>query len=702
MMAYRLLSVFLFLLFTVQADANSPLREYAKGSFSETYSEIKDEIVDAILSQRDEETLSDEELEDLEETLSRYHESPIDLNGSRLRDQLEDLRFLNFSQIESLCRYVYEYGPIQTLHELSLVKDLRQQDLRNLLPFIEIGSSRGERQRFGWRRALREGKYEVVSKYRRTVETRLGYTDTAYKKGGRAYLGSPDYVGARVRYHYADRIYVGLAMEKDPGEQFWNDSIKGFDSYNFYVQLDRPLRHVSTLCLGDFNVQWGRGLVVNTFFNTGIQDMLYSGLSSYSRIRRFSGWSERPRFRGVATELSFGNHVSLFLLGSHYEGSASVSKQGTFTHLLTDGYHRTLSELHHKDSVIANSLGSRLQLRWRNAEWGMNVLNTHFSKMCVPTNQEYASRQFYGQDAFGASTDYRAQWRRMSFSGEVATDKNGHLAQIHSLGCAATSYLSLVASYRDYSTYYDQPFAKAPEEGGRVNGERGVSVGYMYAPSSRFRLTQHVDYYSFPFLKYRISAPTEGCDLYARCDYNPDKKTDVYLRLRYRARDADIGSKSDKNLRTLPYRRHALTFSVTRKILDDIVSLSERLDVNRAHHVDTLSATYGYQLTSSLCFAPHRFPLRLHLRFAYFNTDSYDNVIYTYENDVLYSYSSFQANGEGVRWYASLSYQPIKDLTLYAKVGQTRRWDQDFVGSNYDRIDKNHKTDVSLLVRLYF
>ena len=673
-----------------------------KHSFPDYYKDNRDEILDCILSQRDEETINEEELEELEESLERYYESPIDLNGRHLREKLEDLKFLSFSQIESLCQYVYEYGPIRTTNELSLIEGLSRQDIKNLLPYVQIGSDRDEKETFGWRRALREGDYEIVSKYRRSLETRLGYTDSAYKKGGRAYLGSPEYIGVQMRYHYKDRIYVGVAMEKDPGEQFWNDSIRGFDNYNFYVQLEHPIRYVSTLCLGDYNVQWGRGLIVNTLYNTGIQGMLYSGASRSSRIRRFTGQSERPRFRGIGTELSFGQHIMWSIIASHYHGDASISKQGTFTHLLSDGYHRTLSELHHKDSVIANSLGSRLQAQWRNAEIGVNVLHVHFSKMCVPTNQDYAKYQFGGKDALAAGVDYRLRKSRLSFSGEVVSDKNAHMAQLHVIEYAMTSYLSMLASYRDYSKRYDQPFANAIEEGGRVNGERGANIGWSYVPSARFKLVQYVDYYSFPYLKYRISKPTTGWDVYTRCDYSLSDDWSFFAKFRYRDRDADIGSKSEKNLQTLPYRRHAVTLSGTRSWGDGVLSLTERIDWCRAHHVDTLSATYGYQLTTTIRINPRRVPLRLNLRFAYFKTDSYDNVIYTYEDDVLYSYSSNQANGEGVRLYATLRYQPWQCVTLYAKIGQTRRFDQDYIGSNYDRIDKNHRTDVSVLARLHF
>ncbi len=668
------------------------------------WNERREEIMEAVMGVRDEESLSEEEMEEIEEDLEVAARRGVDLNGRHLKEDLENLHFLTAQQIESLCFYAYRYGPVRSVDELSLVEGLYERDVANLLPFVRVGSGVGERDRMQWGEVLRNGTYEVVTKYKRTLETKLGYTDSAYKKGGRAYLGDPNYGNVQLRSHFGDRLYFGVSGDKDAGEQFWNDSIKGFDSYNFYFQYNGARTggvRISRLCLGDYNVRWGKGLVVNTGYNYGVMGTLLSSGSETSEIRRFTGVSERPRMRGAGTELKFGDNLTATLVVSRYTGDASISKQGTFTHLLSDGYHRTASELKHKDSVVASVLGGRVEWEGMRLRVGLHALHTRYDRACVPTNQAYAQNYFRGRDAFAGGMDYGWHLGRVMMSGELATDKDGHLAMLHSVSLQ-TSRVGVSVTWRDYSRRYDHPWANGLEQGGRVHNERGLSLAAMWRPSSAWKMVSYMDLYRYPDVKYRISQPTDGVDAYARVDWMPVEWASVWARGRYRACLQDIGSKSKGDLQTLDYVREAFTLCGAVGVPSKVLSFSPRVDVTRAHHVDTLSATYGCCVSGTLRLrSPWRWlPLQANARYAWYSTESYDNVVYVYEDDVLYSFTSMQATGRGSRMYMTVKWQPLKWLSVYGKVARSARRDQDYMGSSYDRIDKPHRTDVSVLLRL--
>ena len=50
------------------------------------------------------------------------------------------------------------------------------------------------------------------------------------------------------------------------------------------------------------------------------------------------------------------------------------------------------------------------------------------------------------------------------------------------------------------------------------------------------------------------------------------------------------------------------------------------------------------------------------LRLAFFDAQTYENRLYSYENDVLYAFSSNQYNGKGIRFFFNFNYKIFKNL----------------------------------------
>jgi hypothetical protein len=86
-------------------------------------------------------------------------------------------------------------------------------------------------------------------------------------------------------------------------------------------------------------------------------------------------------------------------------------------------------------------------------------------------------------------------------------------------------------------------------------------------------------------------------------------------------------------------------------------------------------------------------------RVAYFNTETYDSRIYAYENDVLYAVSFPAYYGRGFRYYF-LSKVPLGNkLEAWFRVSQTRLNDRDTIGSGYNLIQGNTKTDARVQLK---
>ena len=81
-------------------------------------------------------------LEEVQEELLELASYPINLNQTTA-DELSKLRFLSDEQIDAILLYQYQH-PFQDIYELQLIDCLKDYEIRNMLPFVEV---KGEREK---------------------------------------------------------------------------------------------------------------------------------------------------------------------------------------------------------------------------------------------------------------------------------------------------------------------------------------------------------------------------------------------------------------------------------------------------------------------------------------------------------------------------------------------------------------------------
>ena len=111
---------------------------------------------------------------------------------------------------------------------------------------------------------------------------------------------------------------------------------------------------------------------------------------------------------------------------------------------------------------------------------------------------------------------------------------------------------------------------------------------------------------------------------------------------------------------------------------------------------------HGYLLYQDIIYSFPRFPLRLSGRFAIFETDSYDNRLYAYENDVLYAFSVPAYSGKGTRMYLLANYKFSRSFEAWARWSQFYYPDRETIGTGLEEIDGNRKSEVKVQVRVRF
>jgi hypothetical protein len=90
------------------------------------------------------------------------------------------------------------------------------------------------------------------------------------------------------------------------------------------------------------------------------------------------------------------------------------------------------------------------------------------------------------------------------------------------------------------------------------------------------------------------------------------------------------------------------------------------------------------------------------LRYALFDTDSYDTRIYTFENNALYAFSVPSYYYQGSRAYVLVRYSFLKHCDLWVRYGNFIYANRSELSSGAEQINGNVKSDITVQLRIKF
>lgn len=624
--------------------------------------------------------------EDELEELSHRLTEKVNLN-TVTKEQLSQFPFLSDIQIEYLLAYIYLHGEMQTVYELQLVEEMDKQTIERLLPFVEVKPSLRKDKAFSWQNIWKYGKHEVTTRFDIPFYTRKGYE--------KDYMGPAVYHSLRYQFRYGERVQAGVTGEKDAGEPFFAlHNRKGYDYYSYYILL-KEWGRISTLVMGNYKVAFGQGLVLGNNFGLGKSFSLSTTEYRTEGFRKHGSSDEYNYFRGVGGTARLNSFWMASVFYSHRQLDG-VLKNGEITSIYKTGLHRSESEVEKIHELVMQVTGGNVSYENLHLKVGVTGIYYFFNHPYEPTLREYAKYNLRGNNFYNIGIDYNYRVGRFAWVGEAAKGKHGY-ALLNRLRYQWNSDYKIMLIHRFYTHDYWAFFGHGFGEGSTPQNENGWYVAAEMSPFARWKFFGAVDFFSFPWWKYRISKPSQGTDIMFQATFTPDEHWSMYANYRYKRKERDVTGTSGKKI--LPTHHHKTRFRLN--YTDEMWNLRTTFDYNHFRQ-PALQFSQGWLVSQSCSFKLPFIHLCTSIQGTYFHTDDYDSRVYAYEKGLLNTFYTPSFYGQGFRYSAHLRYDFRDWFMLIAKIGQTIYLDRDEIGSGKDLIKSDRKTDLQVQMRMKF
>ena len=652
-------------------------------------------MIEQWAEQNDSETIPDEIIEDL----ATFIDNPINLNDTA-SDLLAALPFVTDLQRNIIKAYIAQNGEMVTMAELHFLNGFDSLQIRLLSLFTTVEHVKRE-EKFTLREMLQNGHSNLRLGFKTIYPRSRGYEEEKY-------LGSPFRYYFRYKFQYSNRITFQLSADKDAGEP------KNFDYYGYHLMLN-DFGIVKRAIVGKYQLQFGQGLTLwSGFAPWGGLEM---PLRRYGQgIRPASAFCEYGYLRGAATTLTLiPNHLEATLFYSYVKRDATISSsdsndygQTIFSSIYNSGYHRTETEIAKKRVLGEQLAGGHLQYRTTSLTVGATAFGTFFNNEIQPESYVYNVYAFRGKRLFNAGIDASWRYHRTLLFAEAAIGSaRGDasnlstippLAALVGLQTNFNSDNSFSAVYRYGSPTYHNFFANTVGQSSSPQNETGVIFTFNALLPLAIRLSASADYFRYPWMRYRMYAPSYGTDYRVRLQKSINTYTLLTLQYQYNTSFRN----SDQQLYAVePITRQRLSFHID--YIREGWHLQSRVILTSFHCLDH-SPEHGFLMLQDIgrTFTLFGNEMTLSARASIFDISAYDARIYTYESDMMYEFSAPMMMNRGIRCYVVLRHDITKDLSLAFKYGISYYPEEESLGSGYDSTKGSSRHELKAQLRLRF
>jgi hypothetical protein len=639
------------------------------------------------LDQRNEE---ETDFNDLAYELFELWESPIDLNQADPHD-FSRLFWLSELQLNQLIGYVQKQGPVVSIFELAYLPGFDSTLVRSLEPFIILSAESGYT-----RKAY--PKHWVMMRAGRTLQEQKGYRENKFE-------GDAWKQNLRYKYQYGEKVFAGFNLEKDAGEALFEGSNRaGPDFYSAYLKVNHVGRF-KTICLGNYQVGFGQGLVAGPGFSLGKSSQAVNLIQKESGVRAYTSNDENRSLQGAAATMQF-NPVELSVFFSYKNVDANIAAKDSsgkvmeVSSLQSTGYHSTAGEISDEDALREITAGARVLFKKARFQAGATFLTNSFGASIVPNSTDYNQFYFRGNKHSNFGLDYKLNFSNTTFFGEEAIDFKGNTAFLNGITTNIGGRLQFSLLHRFYSKAYHAFYGNAFGENARIQNEEGVYGGFKMALVKKVNIAMYADFFRFPWLKSGVDAPSYGREFMIQTEVNPSSAFSLNLQFRYKQKLTNMPGRADYTNSVAINKNKRLRIHLNYRAADNI-SLATRFE-RGFYSREGNSNDKSFLFYQDLRYGFLNIPVQLNLRYAAFRTDSYDSRIYAYESDVLYAFSVNAYFNEGQRYYAMIKFSPGQKMDFWIRYSQSVYPNEKAISSGLYEITGNTRSDIRLQVVVKF
>ena len=630
-------------------------------------------------------------------------DNPVNINSADL-DVLVTAGLISRGQLLGINSYRKLYGDLVSIYELQAVPGFDYETVRRLLPHVQVMA--GIKDRLLESRAINRGRHSLNLLTGSILERSRGYLGNQSEQP--TYTGSP--LRVRLQYNYESRhVQFGLTGDKDAGEPFFSQSNrKGFDSYNYHLFIRNASRWVPVVAIGNFNYGLGQGLISGGAFSLGKGPVLQSIWRAPATIRPIRSSNENQYKNGFAAILQPFRDFRILLALSSVQRDANIAvrsepggeQRRVFTSLQSSGLHRSASEIEDRKSIKHRNAAMGIRFDRKQLQLGLNFSWHQFNIPQSPGHTLYNQGRLRGRELLNTSADFNILLGTWKLFGEIALSGSSAAAGTLSALVSLNPRTDLVLNVRSFSKGFTTIESSAFSESSSPRNETGIFTGTRIKPGGRWEFTAFIDVWRHSHPTFQSDLPSAGHEVLLKAEYKVRHSINVYAQLKLKQREITIRIPDRKTESLASTRKVTLRLHMETHVNKSVV-LRTRAEFSRYRGAES-SKSHGVLLLQDVLVQPLSWPVHVSGRIALFDVTDYNARIYAYESDYTGLFGIPPYYGTGLRTYINIRWRASRKLRLDARLSRWKYSNQTSIGSGYDTINGNKKTEwrVRLQYRL--
>ncbi len=614
----------------------------------------------------------------ISEEMDYYRQNPVDLNTAS-QSELENIPGLPPLLSKAIVDY-RKKNTFRSVRDLLKVPGLTREVFVGMKEFVTADPN------------SRSKRYDIAYRQRakRNVETSRDFREGRFDGNIYQYYQRLNATYYPMRSRPLAEIRGGVVLEKDPGESKLYDHQVGFIEFNNFPFFKKAV-------IGNYQLEFGQAL--SMWGSSGMSkgsETVGSVKKKGRGIRAYNYATENAGFFGAAVQADLSRvevlrNFDITGFYSYKYFDASYNEDGTVNAILTDGFHRTETEITRQDYLLETLGGVNVGYRFGSSNIGVTYYGQQFDRRFVTNDSIRSLYNFAGHTNSVLSIHHDLYLGNANFFGEAARDKHGNLAYNSGVQGYWPS-IEWVVFYRHYAKDFQNRHAYAfGDQNGRSQNEEGVYTGIKLKPRRGTAVHAYYDIYRYPWRTYNVPKSVTGDDLLARWEERvwPGLEMQVQFKNERKDRAAPTQDELGRDITVVEKE-------ITRRLrwqFDFAVSSEIRLRSRFEQSFYRIEHIAGSYEKGILFYEDIRARLRkdvtVYARMSFFDTPGFSSAIYEFENDVEGVFSNTPLSGKGRRWYVLLKYAWNKRVNIGAKYWELYRDDLEHIGSGGDAIRGN-------------